>query len=278
MVRLIKICEEYARKWKIEFNPKKSVSVTFNNKGETERYMFKMCEDNIPCVNGFIYLGLPIGNNEFIDTFLEEAFKRMQRSVYSLYGIGFKPKLVCPQTVAFVFKQYCQSSFRYCLDNVKIPYKKINELDVRQNTLLKNAIGLSKFVRTTPLFRCLRVETIKQLYQKRKVSFISQIKQNEVCKYVYTFLRNKYTKDMQFKKNNKSFIKQIFQIENELRIDIDEYDNEVILMLLEIKLDVPGVEVLESVNKVLFNIKIRMKNGREYFFLYKNLSDILSYK
>ena len=30
-------------------------------------------------------------------------------------------------------------------------------------------------------------------------------------------------------------------------------------------------------NKVLFNIKIRMKNGREYFFLYKNLSDILSY-
>ena len=108
--------------------------------------------------------------------------------------------------------------------------------------------------------------------------FISQIKQNEVCKYVYTFLRNKYTKDMQFKKNNKSFIKQIFQIENELRIDIDEYDNEVILMLLEIKLDVPGVEVLESVNKVLFNIKIRMKNGREYFFLYKNLSDILSYK
>jgi hypothetical protein len=202
----------------------------------------------------------------------------MQRSVFSLYGIGFKPKLVCPQTVAFVFKQYCQSSFRYCLDNIKIPLKKINELDVRQNTLLKNAIGLNKYVRTTPLVRCLRIETVKQLYQKRKVSFINQINQNEVCGYVYKFLRNKYERNLQFKKNNKSFIKQIFQIEKELKIDIDEYNSKVVLMLIDMKLNVSEKDVLESVKQVITDIKKCIKTGREYFFLYNKLASILSFK
>jgi hypothetical protein len=58
----------------------------------------------IPSVSGFIDLGLPIGNNKFIDEYIEEKFKKLQRSVFTLYSIGFKPKLVCPQTMAFVYK------------------------------------------------------------------------------------------------------------------------------------------------------------------------------
>jgi len=144
-----------------DFNPKKSVSVTFNNKGETEKQKFKMADENIPSGNGFIYLGLPVGNNKFIDEYIEDKFKKLQRSVFTLYS--FKLKLVCPQTMAFVYKQYCQPTFRYCLENIKIPCKKLNELDVRQNTLIKNAIGLNKFARKTPLLLCLKIETIKQL-------------------------------------------------------------------------------------------------------------------
>jgi hypothetical protein len=70
-----------------------------------------MNNEKIPCVNGFIYLGLPIGSNGFIDFYIEEGFKKMQRSVYLLYSLGFKPS---------------QSTFRYCLDNLKIPCKKIH--------------------------------------------------------------------------------------------------------------------------------------------------------
>jgi hypothetical protein len=87
-----------------------------------------MSDENIPSVYGFIYLGIPIGNNAFIDSYIEEGFKKMQRSVYSLNSLGFKPKLVSPETVAFVFKQYFQSTLRYCHDNLKIPCKKIDAI------------------------------------------------------------------------------------------------------------------------------------------------------
>jgi hypothetical protein len=148
-----------------------------------------MNDEKIPFVNGFIYLGLPIGSNGYIDSYIEEGFKKMQRSVFSLYSLGIKPKLVSPQTVAFVFKQYCQSTSRYYLDNLKIPCKKIDD---RQSTLLKNAIGLNKYARTTPLLKCLKVESVKQLYQKRKVLFITQIERNQVFNYIFTYLGKKY--------------------------------------------------------------------------------------
>jgi len=53
---------------------------------------------------------------------------------------------------------------------------------------------------------------------------------------------------------------------------------EVIVRLVEIKLYAPSGDILESVNQILINIKKRMKTRNEYFFLYKHLSDILSYK
>jgi hypothetical protein len=278
MLELIKLCDDFAKKWKIDFNPKKSNCVTFNSKGETEHHHFIMNGESIPCVDGFIYLGLPIGNNAFIDQYIDKGFKKMQRSMYSLYSLGFKPKLVCPQTVAFVFKQYCQSILRYCLDNVKIPCKKIDEIDIRQNTLLKNAIGLSKYVKTTPLLKCLKVESIRQIYQKSKIRFTKQIEQNDVCKYVYKFLRKKYNRTVKFKKNNKSFIKQIVQIEEELRIGVDEYSNEVILMLIEYKERITEENVVNAISQVILDIKIRLRYGKDHLFLYRKLAEALNYK
>jgi hypothetical protein len=277
MQRLISICEEYAKQWKIEFNPKKSVSVTFNSKGETEEQIFKMSDESIPSVNGFIYLGLPIGNNGFVDEYIEEQFKKVQRSIFSLYSMGFKPKMVSPQTMGFVYKQYCQPTFRYCLENIKIPGKKLDELDVRQNTLIKNAIGLNKFVRTTPLLQCLKVESMRQLYKKRKVLFIKSIKQSQVCAYIYEHMRKKYSRQMVFKKNNKSYINQIIQIEKELKIDIEEYDLNVIRSLIELSAKNTDKETLKSVSQIIFYIKLYIKTKKDYFFLYKKLSDVLSY-
>jgi hypothetical protein len=277
MQRLIKICEEYAQQWKIEFNPKKSVNVTFNSKGDTEEQTFKMSNVNIPNVNGFIYLGLPIGNSKFVDEYIENKFKKVQKSMFTLYSMGLKPKLVSPQTMAFVYKQYCQPTLRYFLENIKTTCKKLDELDVRQNTLIKNSIGLNKFARTTPLLQCLKVESIKQLYKKRKILFIKSIEQSQVCNYIYQHMRKKYHRQTVFKKNNKSYINQILQIEKWLKIELEEYDLNIIVSLIELHSKISEKETPESVSRIIYYIKLYMKTKKEYFFLYKNLSDALSY-
>ena len=55
---------------------------------------------------------------------------------------------------------------------------KLGEFDSHQATLIKNNIGLSKFSRSTPLLKALRIDTISYLYYKFKLIFLDQIKKN----------------------------------------------------------------------------------------------------
>jgi hypothetical protein len=74
-------------------------------------------------------------------------------------------------------------------------------------------------------------------------------------------LRKKYNRTVKFKKNNKSLINQIVQIEKELRIDVDEYSNEVILMLIENKERMTEENVVNAISQVILDIKIRIRYG-----------------
>ncbi|CAF0919170.1 unnamed protein product [Brachionus calyciflorus] len=56
---------------------------------------------HIPNVQGFEYLGLPIGSNIFITEFIEEKWKKVEKSMYSLYGLGCKPSVMNPNLVGF---------------------------------------------------------------------------------------------------------------------------------------------------------------------------------
>ena len=64
----------------------------------------KICVDNIEIsnVNGFEYLGLPLGNNFFLTEFIEEKWKSVEKSFYSLYGLGCKPSVASPRLIEFL--------------------------------------------------------------------------------------------------------------------------------------------------------------------------------
>ena len=51
----------------------------------------------------------------------------------------------------------------------------VNELNVRQNILIKNTMGLSKYVKTTSLFYVLRIKSVLQLIHQHKLSFVRQL-------------------------------------------------------------------------------------------------------
>ncbi|RMZ99599.1 hypothetical protein BpHYR1_024759 [Brachionus plicatilis] len=62
--------------------------------------------------------------------------------VLRFLNVGCKPKLMKPETIAFLCKQFSQSIFRYHLDNIFINEKSLKEFDIRQNILIKRFIGL----------------------------------------------------------------------------------------------------------------------------------------
>ncbi len=94
---LLDSCQKYAKQWKMEFNPKKSVYMEIGKFKNNNT--IKMAGIIIPEVNEFIYLGLPIGDKTAKNCFLEKKMGKVERAFYSLYGIGCKPHALNPFTI-----------------------------------------------------------------------------------------------------------------------------------------------------------------------------------
>ena len=68
MNKLLECCHNFAEKWKMEFNIIISgKSVSFSTLGPPI-INFKLGDNLIPRTEAFIYLGLPIGNDSFIES------------------------------------------------------------------------------------------------------------------------------------------------------------------------------------------------------------------
>jgi hypothetical protein len=222
---LLNMCVKYASKWKINFNSKKSVYLQVGP--DFEEKSFEINGNTLKKVDNFIYLGLPIDKSPNKTKYFDEKFKKVERSFYSLYGLGCKPKHLSPRSIGFVYKQFCQSIFRYGLECIHLPSYKINEYNTRQNNMIKQAIGLSKFAVSTPLLNALRVEKISEVYLKQKIYFFKQIMLNNLTKTVYDSLKHIYSSKITPKE---SFCNQIRIVNSQTNfsISIERYKESLI--------------------------------------------------
>ena len=98
MRRLLECCDRFAKNWKFEFNPIKSVSFCSSTKNSEQ---FSIGSNVIPSVKEFEYLGLPIGEQEFDEEFFDEKMHKVERAFFSLRGTGCKPAALHPKSIAF---------------------------------------------------------------------------------------------------------------------------------------------------------------------------------
>ena len=156
----------------------------------------------------------------------------------------------------------------------------LNEYNVRQNILIKRSIGLSKYVKTKPLFNCLRIESIQQLYYKHKVFFVKQIYKNELTFKSFNFLLDYYKNSKTNCKN--SFIKQIFDLNTLLDVDSCLSDMNCTIKKIEKLFIIENIGLLNSIQFVIdcfyFNRNfIEMKVLLNNLLNYKNYNASLNF-
>ena len=203
---LLNICGDYAEKWKIEFNSTKSLFMRFAH-NETIDNKLKLNQVTLNEVSSMIYLGLPLGDEKFISDFFSKNMNKCERSFYSLYGLGCRPHSLKPSSIAFIYKQYCQSIFRSGLDMLYINSSNLKAFNIRQSILIKRSIGISKYSKTTPLIEALKIQSIQELYTRHKIYFYKQIQKNELTNDVFNYLKSFYSTQINAPKS--SFVNQL---------------------------------------------------------------------
>ena len=270
---ILKECETYSKIWKIEFNSNKSSSITFCKKYKNENVFF-LDNKKIPNVKGLIYLGLPIGNQEYVNIYCDNKMSKVEKSLYSLYGLGCKPKMIHPQLVSFIYKQFCQSIFRFHLDNVFINQTKLKELDVRQNILIKRTIGISKYCKTSLLNEALNVESIQQIYCKHKIFFIEQLRNNNLCYKIFKHINDRNLESTKSRSN--SFSNQLKFVQNKIHINCIDYNKKTSINLIDFVFKENNKGAVDSVCFYFHLIKTNMERKIDYFYIYFELNRLLN--
>ena len=175
---LLKVCEDYGNDWLITFNAKKSVVLKIGKNGNTLRKKdkFLINLDELSHVDSLVYLGLPIGGRDVIEEYWENKLNKVVKAFYSLHSIGCGRNGLDAISQARVYKTYCHPISTNGLEMTYMRKRKLSEYDSSQAPLIKRAIGLSNFDRSTALLSALKIEKLMLLYYKYKVLFLSQIR------------------------------------------------------------------------------------------------------
>ena len=257
--KLLNKCSEFGCKWKLNFNPSKSVVMCLSGSQCSDLSINNLVLGgrNLESVKNMIYLGLPIGDYRFSECYWDEKFSKVQKALYSLNGIGCRAYGLEPLTLSRIYSIYCQPIFYYGLELGHIRKSKLKEYDRSQALLIKRNLGLSKFARNTVLLEALRINYISKLYYKFKILFYYQIKQSQALYQILEYLKKYYAL---YKCPDGSFVKQLKDSMNVIGVDPDE---------VNVK------ESLEALNNV-YTERIEHPNKDELFRKIVNLCHLIS--
>ena len=156
---------------------------------------------------------------------------------------------------------------------LEIACTQLNTLEIRQNKLIKNAIGIGKFCKTTPLNKCLKLDSVNTIYLKHKMYFLNQIRCNTLTSSIHVYL-TKFYNNIKTSVPMHSFCNQI-NIVNK-RLGIADCSNNT----------TNSVELINNLNTfnnyglydtINFIIDFYMLN-RQYNLMIINLKQLLNYE
>jgi hypothetical protein len=250
--KLLNVCTEYSNKWLIKFNPSKSNIISFGKSLFPNRN-FYLSDKILNETKSFEYLGIEINNDFDFNSLAITKFDKVQKSILSLSYLGLTPKGISPHLKAFLYKTYCLSQFIYGLETSTLNIKTRNIINLKQNTLIRQLIGINKYSHISDILKCLRIYDFHDLYISSKLSFLEMIKSNELSLSILNFLCS----DLEnINKHTNSFKKDIQLVQSHFDLDIA-----VILvkpkalknLMKKTFNEIDGLA--DSINTCLFNIK-----------------------
>jgi hypothetical protein len=106
MKQLLIICERFARKWGIKFNPSKCNFIVFGTR-KYDNSIFLLNNIQIKYIDKFQYLGLTYITILNMSEIFKDKFQSVKNSLFSFNSFGFKSNGVSPFLQSSVYKTFC---------------------------------------------------------------------------------------------------------------------------------------------------------------------------
>ena len=188
--KLIDTANAYVNKHGISFNANKSFCAILGKDHFLVPPKWKINDQIIRTENEINHLGVTISSNS--RQHLQKRISQCRKAFYSLQAAGMCENGVTPQLKSYLWKSALQPILLYGNDCLPLHKSDIKEAESLQAKLIKAFIGLSKYLRTSPLLHALGVNRMRVLTDIHSVKLFRSIMFNDSqSKNLYTyFLRS----------------------------------------------------------------------------------------
>ena len=170
---LLNICDNYSKKWALEYNISKCKFMVF---GTSKFNNTSFLLSNLPLTysNTIKYLGIDITHDLNFSNFFLNKFQSVSNSFFSLTSFGFGPGGINPHLQALVYKTFCLSRLLYGFEIFSVNKSTINKMNVNQNNIIRYMTGISKHISNTR--KILRILSINELNDYMKLIFVTNLR------------------------------------------------------------------------------------------------------
>lgn len=172
---MLNIVEEYAYKWRLHYNPSKSVFVTFS-KSQKKDYCITLFGNDIPQSDSIVYAGCLLQGNMKNDKLTERVCKTARCKIHSLYSIGVNKTGLHPAVSAKIWKRIVlPSAFYSCELWPTLSNTEIQKLEYIQKHFSRIVQGFSKFSPSLASISNLGLWTIQGYIDKCQLLFLGRL-------------------------------------------------------------------------------------------------------
>ena len=170
---LINFANNYVTEHGLSFNATKSNCITFGKCYLQPNPVWSVNNCNINNVDQLDYLGAILGNNT--DDHVNSRISKCRRAFYSLQGAGMCNNGAIPDVISHLWQTALQPILTYAGECFSLKPSNISELDKIQSKLIKSSLGLSKYMRTSPLLSAMGVRKLNCLFQSQSLKLYNCI-------------------------------------------------------------------------------------------------------
>lgn len=186
MQKLLKIVENYGKKWEIKFNPVKTVYMELNKKvtkigkQKLKKITKQLIFDKQPIeeVKTMKYLGMMIRNDLKNVDHIEERQKNTSAAFYKMQKLGVLSSKMSFQMKIALYKVYCRTVLLYGVENTYLTKAETKKIQTIESCIIKRLFSIKKSCKTTDLLKAISIDKLEDRLKIIKTKYYKRLMDN----------------------------------------------------------------------------------------------------
>ncbi len=194
---VLNLISEYCNKNEIQINAKKTLWMKINEpikhskdtgkiitRPEIAKEKFYINNERLNKCAKFKFFGYNVSSNlsnkEHVTRKIACAFASLEH----INTLGYKNTSLSDRIKGILYNTFTRSKLSYALENATLSQNDINKLVRIEGKIIKKAFNLSNNSFTSPLLKAMKITSIAQTIERRKLTLIQQLVTNELTRQI----------------------------------------------------------------------------------------------